>query len=350
MQYVSYEAWNNSNRLLCLRVDANPPVAALALFACGAVAEEEAAEHSSNLEEMGFDLSDVPLGLSVWEGRWLPVPPDHEGVSDDCRPEGKFRELEMDELKQVLKGESPWEKVDGGKIVDELRSPEGYERIMSDMFGGSFDLLAGKLMWVVVSVNYEIGAGETVEVDSLPMECEFQLDYVVVSPETTYDLGSRPPRSTVPLVFFHHEQIVPDIWCEGAGKKFPASLILCPESAMVQQMDFYPKRLYKPGESIRVGRFENVDASPRLLRAGLVGKAVDRRDEFPKQAEMARISLRIRQEASSLFAPLEPCPECKRPLPVPFEDNYQHWDGCSTGEREKTNSPDGDKNMSRSKS
>ena len=35
-----------------------------------------------------------------------------------------------------------------------------------------------------------------------------------------------------------------------------------------------------------------------------------------------------------LFAPVEPCPECKRPLPVPFEDNYQHWDGCQAGIQE----------------
>ena len=45
-----------------------------------------------------------------------------------------------------------------------------------------------------------------------------------------------------------------------------------------------------------------------------------------------KISLTISPEAmAELFAPLAPCPECKRPLPVPFEDNYQHWDGCSAG-------------------
>jgi len=47
-----------------------------------------------------------------------------------------------------------------------------------------------------------------------------------------------------------------------------------------------------------------------------------------------KMTLHISEEAMDLFAPLEPCPECKRPLPVPFEDNYQHWDGCSIGMRE----------------
>lgn len=42
----------------------------------------------------------------------------------------------------------------------------------------------------------------------------------------------------------------------------------------------------------------------------------------------------LTREAMSLFAPLGPCPECGRPLPEPFEDNYQHWEGCSVGERE----------------
>lgn len=46
--------------------------------------------------------------------------------------------------------------------------------------------------------------------------------------------------------------------------------------------------------------------------------------------------LHITTEAmEELFEPLAPCPECQRPLPVPFEDNYQHWDGCSVGELEK---------------
>ena len=47
--------------------------------------------------------------------------------------------------------------------------------------------------------------------------------------------------------------------------------------------------------------------------------------------------LRITDEARSLFAPLQPCPECGRPLPVSIEDDYRHWEGCSVGEREETN-------------
>ena len=44
-----------------------------------------------------------------------------------------------------------------------------------------------------------------------------------------------------------------------------------------------------------------------------------------------------------LFRPLRPCPECGRPLPVPFNDDYQHWDGCSVGEKEKLGAPSPDK-------
>lgn len=47
-----------------------------------------------------------------------------------------------------------------------------------------------------------------------------------------------------------------------------------------------------------------------------------------------KVTLKICDEALSLFAPLEPCSECRRPLPVPFEDNYEHWEGCSVGEAE----------------
>lgn len=44
----------------------------------------------------------------------------------------------------------------------------------------------------------------------------------------------------------------------------------------------------------------------------------------------------LTQEALSLFAPLRPCPECKRPLPESPDDDYQRWEGCSVGERERS--------------
>jgi hypothetical protein len=45
---------------------------------------------------------------------------------------------------------------------------------------------------------------------------------------------------------------------------------------------------------------------------------------------------RIRSSGTqvSADAPPAPCPECKRPLPVPFEDDYQHGEGCSIGVQE----------------
>lgn len=48
-----------------------------------------------------------------------------------------------------------------------------------------------------------------------------------------------------------------------------------------------------------------------------------------------KVTMRVCDEALSLFAPLEPCQECGRPFPVPFEGDYQHWDGCSVGEAEE---------------
>ena len=48
-----------------------------------------------------------------------------------------------------------------------------------------------------------------------------------------------------------------------------------------------------------------------------------------------RMNVQITDEALGLFAPLQPCSECKRPLSVSFENNYRHWEGCSIGEREK---------------
>lgn len=48
-----------------------------------------------------------------------------------------------------------------------------------------------------------------------------------------------------------------------------------------------------------------------------------------------KLVVHISDEAmAALFRPLAPCPECQRPLPVPFENNYQHWPGCWVGARE----------------
>lgn len=38
----------------------------------------------------------------------------------------------------------------------------------------------------------------------------------------------------------------------------------------------------------------------------------------------------------SPLGPLNPCPECRRLLPTPLRGGYQHWAGCSVGEREKS--------------
>lgn len=57
---------------------------------------------------------------------------------------------------------------------------------------------------------------------------------------------------------------------------------------------------------------------------------------IPLSEGSVKISITISPEAmAELFAPLAPCPECQRPLPDPFNDDYQHWDGCSVGALEK---------------
>lgn len=106
MQHLTYKHWNTTNRAVVLHIDADPPIAPLALFVFGAVVEEEAAEYSSNLDEMGFE--NIPLGLLVWEGSWEPDPPDHEGVSDSTHAIGTYRAPTEEELKDILAGRSPW--------------------------------------------------------------------------------------------------------------------------------------------------------------------------------------------------------------------------------------------------
>lgn len=60
------------------------------------------------------------------------------------------------------------------------------------------------------------------------------------------------------------------------------------------------------------------------------GRSVPRHEARSK----VKLVVHILNEAMDLFAPLAPCPECKRPLPVPFENNYEHWPGCWVGARE----------------
>ncbi len=107
MKQLTEKEWNETNRAVCLHLECRPPIAVLALFVFGAVVEEEAGEHDSNLEDMGFDVASVPLGLSVWEGFWV-VEKDHEGEIVDTRAEGVFRRLTDEELHDVEKGSNPW--------------------------------------------------------------------------------------------------------------------------------------------------------------------------------------------------------------------------------------------------
>jgi hypothetical protein len=109
MKLVTEKDWNDTNHVVCLKMNANPPIAALALFVFGAVVEEEAQEHDSNLEEMGFDVEKMPLGLSVWEGTWEADPPDHEGITDSSHAVGTLRRPTEEELHDIIvSGSNPW--------------------------------------------------------------------------------------------------------------------------------------------------------------------------------------------------------------------------------------------------
>jgi len=199
-------------------------------------------------------------------------------IAQLCRTYDETAKMGETHLKNLDQGEEDLKecRVKIEERVDALRSPEGHEKIMSDRFGGMTDLLPGKLMSVFIGANRELAPGEKAELATLPMTCQVQLDYVMVPDEVTYDQVTKTPR-----LFFHHDQILEDVWAPGAGRKVPASLILRPEHARVQQLDFYPKRRYEVGEVIVLGVFENVGTSSLYVRAMVAGKAVDRRSELP---------------------------------------------------------------------
>jgi hypothetical protein len=76
--------------------------------------EVEYTSGCGSLDELGLD--DAPLGLSVWEGRFVThgeaaIP----GVCDDSyytEPQGEFRPLSEDEWFWVRRGVCPWEDND----------------------------------------------------------------------------------------------------------------------------------------------------------------------------------------------------------------------------------------------
>jgi len=154
--------------------------------------------------------------------------------------------------------------VDIGKL---LRSPDGYKRVM-DMLSSSTSppqrLTGGTLRKYILGVNKTFAPGEKSVLATEPLEYDFQLEYVMVPESVTY-------RDDEPVLFFHHEQIVPDVWKPGFGSKMPASIVLDYHSAGMQLMDLYRKHVYAKGEVFELGVFENVGDAPLLVRAAVAG-------------------------------------------------------------------------------
>jgi len=113
VKQLTEKEWNETNRAVCLRLEYcppyRPPIASLALFVFGAVVEDEATDHDSNLVDMGFDVEGVPLGFSVWEGTWAEEK-DHEGGVVDTHAEGVFRRLTTEEMHDLERGLPLWVK------------------------------------------------------------------------------------------------------------------------------------------------------------------------------------------------------------------------------------------------
>jgi hypothetical protein len=156
--------------------------------------------------------------------------------------------------------------VDIGKL---LRSPDGYKRVM-DMLSSSTSppqrLTGGTLRKYILGVNKTFAPGEKSVLATEPLEYDFQLEYVMVPESVTF-------RDDEPVLFFHHEQIVPDIWKPGFGSKLPACLALTFDSNDMQLRDLYKKHVYAKGEIFELGIFENVGDAPLLVRAAVGGIA-----------------------------------------------------------------------------
>jgi len=162
----------------------------------------------------------------------------------------------------------------GQSIGDLMRTPEWYSRYMSKVRTTTRPAqeLSGKLRMIGMLADKILAPGAKEHIATPPLKEDFRLDHVTVSPDCTFE------SETVRL-YFHHEQLVPDLWGEGSGRRFPASVILCPESAQVQQLDLYPKLLHRRGEVIDLGIFENVSAASLLVGAAIFGFV---RDDGPE--------------------------------------------------------------------
>lgn len=155
--------------------------------------------------------------------------------------------------------------VDVGKL---LRSPDGFNRFM-ETIGPMTDrqrLAGGPLHRYVLGVTKTYAPGEKSVLVTPPLEYDFQLESVMVPEQICF-------REDEAVFFFHHEQIVADIWKPGFGSKLPACLALCHDSTDMQLRDLYKKHVYSKGEVFELGIFENTSDAPLIARAAVGGIA-----------------------------------------------------------------------------
>lgn len=151
-----------------------------------------------------------------------------------------------------------------------LRTPEGLDE--SIVLLGQSDEISLRLTGPLYAVQCcrEYAPGELSVLVTPPFDRRFQLEHVLVPEDVAFDPDTQEAR-----LFFHHDQIRSDVWRDGCGRKMPASLMLCQESAKVQRLDLYRQeaaRVYLPGEVFTVGTFENASNKTVRVRAVVVGR------------------------------------------------------------------------------
>lgn len=153
-------------------------------------------------------------------------------------------------------------------LVDKLRSKDGFEQLMARLGGAPAQHLTGNLRMYAIGVTKTFAPGEKSTMVTSPLEHDFELKYVVVPEDVCFEKPTCQPR-----FFFHHDDIIPNIWKPGSGSLMPASLILNADSWQMQMMDIYKKHIYRKGEVFELGVFENVGDEPLVARAAVSGNA-----------------------------------------------------------------------------
>lgn len=152
----------------------------------------------------------------------------------------------------------------------DLRDPEKFREVMRRIAEKGappplFDPRPRRMY--MVGVVRDFAPGEKALVSTVPLDHDFRFRYVVVPHTITFDSNDEA------RLFFHHDDIVPDIWKPGFGKAMPASIILDEYSSDTQRWDLYKKHDYKKGEVFELGIFENVGKEPLTMKAAVIGDA-----------------------------------------------------------------------------